>query len=204
MFRAPSLWYSTIVTKSKTVIIPVGKREHPRKCSLLNYSSSSSPRLRPRPPWKRHNHDLFLMAKHLLWWCVGATSWKNLALELTGNLPSWVPGEASHWEVSFLRICYEPDQRTAKGSCLLLSAAGCLELQSQELQKVQGDRNTTETRKRKPFLLLHFYWQSFILVQLTKKLCHWEAINWSIDPYHSYLSYQQVCLLLPHLFQLDL
>ena len=117
MFRAPSLWYSTIVTQSKTVITPVGKREHPRKCSLLNYPSSSSPRLRPRPPWKRHNHDLFLMAKHLLWWCVGATSWKTLlwnfletcplgcqekppsgrccSLEFVMNQTKGVPGEAA-------------------------------------------------------------------------------------------------------------
>ena len=87
LYASPSLWYSTIATQSKTVITPVGKREHPRKCSLLNYPSSSSPRLRPRPPWKRHNHDLFLMAKHLLWWCVGATSWKTLLWNFLETCP---------------------------------------------------------------------------------------------------------------------
>ena len=187
LVRAPSLWYSAIVTQSKTIITPVGKREHPRKCSLLNYPASSSPRLRPRPPWKSHDHDLFLVAKHLLWWCVGAASWKKLALELAGNLPSGVPGEASHWDVLRTRICYEPNQRAARGSCLLLSAAGCFELQGQELQKLQGNRNTTETKKRRPFFLLHLSWQSFMLVQLTKKWCHWEAINPSTDPHQLFI-----------------
>lgn len=106
-------------------------------CSPIT-PSSSSPRLRPRPPWKRHNHDLFLMAKHLLWWCVGATSWKNLALELTGNLPSWVPGEASHWEVSFLRIAMvrpKDCQRLLAAECCL--AVNC-RVRSYRRYKVTG------------------------------------------------------------------
>lgn len=79
--------------------------------------------------------------------------WRNfletLPLELAENLSPGVPGEATHREVLLLRTCSEPNQRDAKGSCLLLSSSGCLELHSQEPENLQGGRSY-QNPKRKP------------------------------------------------------
>ena len=122
---------------------------------------SPSPGLRLRPPWRRYGHDSLNDREVAALVPCHRNLSEILPLELAGNLPS---GCLERPPILLsLRICCEPNQRDARGSCLLLSAAGCLEPQSQELQKLRSDRSTSEPGRESPYIFQQLYWQSTLL-----------------------------------------